>query len=886
MTPPRPCRSRARRIASYSRAALALCLVAAPTLAGDLVDWVPGTGAVVDGDALTLTVCLDGAGDLASASFVAPHQGTYVFDLAARVDRVFGITEFRVSVDGKLVLYTFDWCGSDCQQVLEDLQFHVGAGSLVTFRLDNTEGECFAGGMSVDVVGIAFRADLGAGPVGGALDGSRLGLIDAPSGVSASEFGTALASLPDVDGDGVSDFAVSDRTADVGPASEVGMVAVLSGATHTPLYVLPGVDFFGWFGHALASVGDCDDDGVGDLVVGAPLENGPLSNNQGRVTLYSGKTGAELWTLRGEGSFDEFGSVLRAAGDVDGDGAGDVFVGEPRFGDEAGRITLRSGRDGSILHAYAGPAKSHTGFTFDVLADRDGDGVPDLVLGAFVPDGPPVPDARTVKVVSTAQGTTLLELDGPETTATFTAQLVTAGDVDGDGLDDFVLGALVGDDGQGLVELHAGSDGEVRWTATGAPGEEFGLDALARAGDRDGDGVPDLLVGSPFSHGSLGALSILSGDDGALLAEHVGRPPLKYLGLAAALVPDTDGDGDDDVLVSPLLVAKKVEIVSGRLADHVAPRLVVLGEVAPGGDAVLRLDRGDPLGAAVLVFGLDRVDVPFKDGVLVPSTDALGLVMLDADGVFAQHVAWPADLPSYASFFVQAWLPDDDGFVGWLASDALQVVVPPSGDAASGSLGRFDDPRDAAHARATDARATDAAGADDAAILSRRADGAATRGTMHGTSGVPAWTAARPDPAAVLWGRVLALAVRIERESDFDPWHADAEALRRVAPRDVAPDAGVLAALDELARARPLDLADYGALIAVFREPLGWTAEPRGVATARALAERLPVRERDGRALREALVAELDQALRDALAARVELVESLDELLLTLREQR
>jgi hypothetical protein len=127
------------------------------------------------------------------------------------------------------------------------------------------------------------------------------------------------------------------------------------------LLELAGESSFDLFGSAVAGLEDLDGDGRGDLVVGASLSDAKGSG-AGSAYVYSGATGALLWTLRGEASGDAFGYAVADAGDVNGDGASDVLVGAP--GADAGgqnsaamrtaRARVRSASSrGSMAHSSA-----------------------------------------------------------------------------------------------------------------------------------------------------------------------------------------------------------------------------------------------------------------------------------------------------------------------------------------------------------------------------------------------------------------------------------------------------------------------------------------------------------------------------------------------------
>ncbi len=229
--------------------------------------------------------------------------------------------------------------------------------------------------------------------------GELIHVLPNPTGRLLDEFGDAVAGVPDADGDGRGDLLIGAHGAASGGVAGAGRAYLFSGATGAPLFVLlsPSPDLRGEFGQAVASVPDADGDGHGDLLVGAPRET-PLDGvfKVGQAYLYSGATGALLLGLRSPNQEDRgrFGAAVAGVPDADGDGRGDLLVGayqEEQDGapPDAGRAYLFSGTDGSVIREYAPPDPVEEGwFGIDVagVPDADGDGRGDVFVRGESPD--------------------------------------------------------------------------------------------------------------------------------------------------------------------------------------------------------------------------------------------------------------------------------------------------------------------------------------------------------------------------------------------------------------------------------------------------------------------------------------------------------------------
>ncbi len=368
---------------------------------------------------------------------------------------------------------------------------------------------------------------------------------------SGDRYGSALCAVGDFDLDGVSDFAVGDPRIET-PLVDAGRVLVRSGATGAVLREWFGPGAGAQFGCAIAAAGDLDADGTPDLFVGAFTWGPSASSRPGAVRAISGTDGHTLFEVFGEQPGEWYGASITALGDVNGDGRSDLAVGGSRYGDligslgVIGRVQVLSGANGDVLYTlYGRDANSRFGAAVAAVGDVDLDGGPDLLIGAY---GDSVNGDRTgfALVVSGANGATLHAISGEQQIMLFGEAVARAGDVDGDGHADFLVGApnydAPGIQDAGLVRLYSGATGLVLRSWTGIENVERRGSGLAGGSDIDLDGIPDILVASrPYQ--VPGILRVLSGASGEAIYTLEGSSAEDEFGLPVAWLGDLDADG-------------------------------------------------------------------------------------------------------------------------------------------------------------------------------------------------------------------------------------------------------------------------------------------------------------------------------------------------------
>ena len=425
---------------------------------------------------------------------------------------------------------------------LDDLL--IGAPGVDQGRIDN--GRAYVALGHEDPEDLSNEA-LGGGELGFVIDGQGDG----------DRTASAAAGAGDVNGDGFADFVVCGPWADTAGGEESGRCYVVFGRSEFGAnlslgalvggdggFVINGGAAAGRAGISVAGGGDVNGDGLDDLIIGGP-SFAELELDRGRAWVVYGRTGGapvELsevaageggFAIDGLSAFGWAGASVAMAGDLNGDGLGDVLVGAPFAtvddADYSGQAyVVYGGGDGTIdlLYQIADGRALHFGRALAGVGDVNGDGVDDIAIGA--------PEAKASKLYR--EGEVYVIFSDGASTGTLDARLLVdegrglritgepqlyglagltiagAGDLDGDGLTELLIAAPDADvgaqasAGRIYVVFGRSEGGEIQLGEIAAGNGGFALDgeaegartgvSAAAIGDFDGDRIVDLAIGS------------------------------------------------------------------------------------------------------------------------------------------------------------------------------------------------------------------------------------------------------------------------------------------------------------------------------------------------------------------------------------------------------
>jgi len=552
------------------------------------------------------------------------------------------------------------------------------------------------------------------------LDGNN-GFIINGNGLSELA-GRSVAGIGDINGDGIDDVAIGAPWADSSQFFQNGAVYVVFGRTGgfestvelSSLLVEDGFVIYGGasyagLGRSVAGAGDVNGDGVDDLIIGA---NGAseayviFGNSNGfpataNVSLLNGSNGI---TFRGVSSSGETGFSVDTAGDVNGDGFDDVVIGSPRYSQGegepwAGQSHVVFGRssassavfdlsnvngtngfavNGASSRDYAGTSVSNAG-------DINNDGYGDVIVGApganssqgrsYVVFGKP--DAyQPVMSLASLNGSNGFTLNGIDVGGEAGYSVSDAGDVNGDGLDDVLIGAPYAMENTGrsfLVYGHVDPypsvlelgllDGADGFVINGIVQGDLVGQSVSAAGDVDGDGYGDVIIGAIFA--SPNDLSN-AGQSFLLFGENYNQNPDVVQGTNGSDTLEGDdeaniliGGGGDDTLIG----GGGADVLLGGTGDDVLVITDGTFQQLNGGSGfdTLRLESSDQefnifdlrQFANGAIKGIEAIDLGSEDSTLVLNLREMRALSGTASG--SSNVLLINGIDSTRAFITNVW---------------------------------------------------------------------------------------------------------------------------------------------------------------------------------------------------------------------------------------
>jgi len=376
--------------------------------------------------------------------------------------------------------------------------------------------------------------------------------------VAGDEYGRSVSSAGDVNGDGFDDVIIGAPKNNAGGISS-GRAYIFFGGTvinNSVDVILTGGAVNNYFGRSVSSAGDVNSDGYDDVIVGA---NG-YSAFTGRAYIFYG--GASMNSvadviMTGEFTGHNFGSSVSGAGDVNNDGFSDVIIGAYSSNTNTGKAYIFFG--GVSMNNIADvtftgeTSQSYFSSSVSGAGDVNGDGYHDVIIGAYGYNSD-IGKAYIYFGGSSMDNNADVAMFGGAITDFFGASVSNAGDVNDDGYSDVIIGAYGYSSTTGRAYIYYGGismDPFADVTMTGeTTNNQFGY-SVSDAGDVNGDGFADVYVGAWAYSSSKGRAYLYYG--GASMNNVVdifmtGETSLNYFGYSVSGGGDINGDGFADMI--------------------------------------------------------------------------------------------------------------------------------------------------------------------------------------------------------------------------------------------------------------------------------------------------------------------------------------------------
>lgn len=285
----------------------------------------------------------------------------------------------------------------------------------------------------------------------------------------------------------------------------------------------------------------------------------------------------QLYEINGDSENQRLGFSVSGVGDVNGDGYDDVIAGGIKEGQgldpdpypdpypypDRGIVSVYSGIDGTLIRSVE--KLYRYGFSVNSAGDVNGDGYGDYIVGTVTLEDFNFKGNATV--YNGLNGAILLDVDGDDLGDRFGWDVSYAGDVNSDGYDDVIIGAPYDDDGggnSGSARVYSVVDQKILYSFYGDQEDgTLGL-SVSNAGDINADGYDDVVVGARHENSGSGSVRVYSGEDGGILYAFHGTGPNNYFGDGVAGVGDINNDGYDDLIVNNRTDLGEVNVFSGK----------------------------------------------------------------------------------------------------------------------------------------------------------------------------------------------------------------------------------------------------------------------------------------------------------------------------------
>lgn len=588
------------------------------TLIFDRADTQVSGGTGVD------TLLINGAGVALGQASLAHVNAVEVIDLRGAganrlaVDALFAdslsdTTSLRVRADANDSVFIAGGWSANGTTVIDTVTYTAYQQGAVNLLVESTAQQLVNGSLSLAT-----------------LDGVNGYRLDGVSPNDATARG--VSGVGDVNGDGLADFMLGAFLASPGGDNEAGSGKLVFGRPTSLGATLDTGDVAAdvvmhfnstvageRIGFAASAAGDIDGDGLGDFIVGA--FSSPQNNYFGSAYVVLGKAlagfdanvaldvldGSNGFKVNGINGFDGLGFSVAGGGDINGDGFDDLVVSAYGYDQPAGYagatyvifgradafaaaldLSSLDGTSGFRIEGAAAGDRSGHGVA---SGDFDGDGFADVVVGANFASGSALYSGSAFVVfghdgsftnVLSLGSSEVLRIDGALGGDYAGFALASAGDVNGDGYDDIIIGATGVDAQEGtasgaayvvfgraeaLTTINLGTlDGTSGFHINGAATDQQLGTAVSGGGDVNGDGYADLIIGASLAdigdQTDAGASYVLFGHAGSFAAtiatsDFNGSNGLRLAGVTAndqssisvSIAGDVDGDGYDDMLV-------------------------------------------------------------------------------------------------------------------------------------------------------------------------------------------------------------------------------------------------------------------------------------------------------------------------------------------------